>query len=698
MYRTLVEQCGDIVIILQDQKVVYSNQVYKELLGWDHEEVESQSFLSGVAPEHRDRIRDYHLRRLRGEPAPDCYEFDHLTSDGKRVPVETKPRIIEYRGRPAVMVTMRDIRGRKQAETKLQESEERYRGLFESAPDGYYLMNLAGEFVDGNRAAEALIGYEREELIGKSFLDLDLLSPKELLRAARSLQESVSGSMVGPVEFWLKRKDGTRIPVEIKSHPLEIDGQTLILGSVRNIAERKEAETKLQSLNRQLEKLAHFDVVTGLPNRFLFEDRLERAIARTRRNGRHVALHYLDLDHYKNVNDRFGHAVGDELLKAVGNRLARIVRKADTVARLGGDEFAIIQEEGTDPRAATTLAQRVLEELSTPFRVHSREIHTGTSIGIAVSSPAVDPEVLMLQADTALYKAKEEGRHRFRFHSDEMDKEIRRCVSLGEDLHVALSRGQFLLEYQAQVDLGSGSTVGSEALVRWRHPRRGLLSPLEFIPVAEDTGLIVPLGEWIVETACRHCKLWCEHGSEEVSVAVNVSAAQLKEPGFAEKVLQILDKVGLRPDLLELELTESILMEGGRAFDRSLRELHDRGVRIAIDDFGTGYSSLQYLRLFPVHKLKIAMEFVQGLETSPDDAAIVEAIVGLGHRLGLRVVAEGVETKEQLAFLRACGCDEAQGFYFSKPISPESFTKLFCPGSDRIQPRRGPARQARGGG
>lgn len=428
-----------------------------------------------------------------------------------------------------------------------------------------------------------------------------------------------------------------------------------------------------------LDDMAHIDAVTGLPNRALFTVLLKHAVALARRSGKGVTLHYIDLDHFKHVNDRWGHAVGDALLEKVGRRLKRSVREVDTVARLGGDEFGIIQEAAKGTSAATTLAERVLAELSTPFTLKGLEINATTSIGIATSPPADSADELMQQADIALYRSKSDGRHRFRFHDQEMQKETERHLTLRGDMYRALERRQFFLEYQPQVDLTNGNLVGIEALVRWEHPTRGLLQPAEFIPIAEDTGLIVPLGEWVLREACETCKSWCDETQRAISVAVNVSARQFGNDDFGANVIGILEETGLAPRQLELELTESLLLNGGPTGEAFLLMWYEHGIKLAIDDFGTGYSSLSYLGTFPVQKLKIDPTFVQGLQTSSNHAAIVNAVISLGHKLGLGIIAEGIETLEQLAFLRASGCDEAQGFYFDKPVLPEFFSKFSYP-------------------
>jgi diguanylate cyclase (GGDEF)-like protein len=393
-----------------------------------------------------------------------------------------------------------------------------------------------------------------------------------------------------------------------------------------------------------------------------------------------VALLYLDLDEFKNVNDTLGHMVGDELLKAAASRLDEQVREVDSVARLGGDEFAIILTGIKGAAGVSTFALRILDSLSRSFNVAGHVIHTSASIGISVSSADSEPAELMLQADRALYKAKERGRSNFQFHDDKLADEVERYVQIREDLHGAVERGEFFLEFQPQVNLESGDIIGCEALVRWQHPRRGLLYPSAFIPVTENTSLIVPLGSWVLEEACRQCGEWCDRGRPDFAVAVNLSAVQFRDPRFIATLDSILARTDLAPQSLELELTETVLMQSSEEVGQALRASSERGISFAIDDFGTGYSSLRYLREFPVHKLKIAMEFVQGVSDDEDDAAIVEAVISLGRKLGITVIAEGVETAEQADFLLRHGCEEAQGFYFGRPLRPEAFAALLDAG------------------
>jgi diguanylate cyclase (GGDEF)-like protein/PAS domain S-box-containing protein len=569
-----------------------------------------------------------------------------------------------------------DITQRKLEEEARLENNKRFRGLFDASPDAVFVEDLEGYLLDANPEACSLHGRAREELVGLHFSELVPAEDRD--DAAREFQLLARGEKA-VAEGYSLAKDGSAIPVELRVSHIDFSGKPALLLHVRDITERKEYQGRL-------EYLARFDALTDLPNRVLFEDRLRQALARAPRSGEQIAVHYLDIDYFKGVNDTHGHNVGDELLKAVAERLGALLRETDTVARLGGDEFAILQVGVGSVAGATALAMKLLGAFARPFSVQGHEMRMNTSIGVAVWKPDIEGNELMEQADRALYRAKELGRNTFHFHDEKLAEEVKTYVTIRGDLDRALERDEFLLEYQPQIDLSSGRIVGCEALVRWQHPSRGLLYPNGFIPISEKTGLIVPLGAWILKEACRQRKNWCDAGLPKVSVAVNLSAVQFKDPGFARRVSDILDEIGLDSGLLEMELTESVLMQHSQGVQDGIFQSHERGIKIAIDDFGTGYSSLQYLRQFPVHKLKIAMEFVQGIADSAEDASIVEAVISLGHKLGLKVVAEGVESEEQLDFLQEHDCDEAQGFLFSRPVAPEVFAKQLALGPEQARP------------
>ena len=431
---------------------------------------------------------------------------------------------------------------------------------------------------------------------------------------------------------------------------------------------------------------ARHDFLTGLPNRMMFLERLMQEIGRAKRGDNSFALLFLDLDEFKDINDTLGHEMGDQLLVAVAERLKQSVREVNTVARLGGDEFAVIQTGLRDPADAAVLATKLIDVLSSPFNVDGHELHTRASVGIALYTPDVaDEQTMLTQADLAMYKAKEQGRGRYCFHLPEMDEEIHARTALVEELRGGITRGELELYYQPQVNLDSGSIVGVEALVRWHHPTRGLLAPDQFIGEAERSGLILDLDRWVLSEACRHGRAWLDGGAAPPVLAVNVSSSVLKRGAQYLEALEVaLRESGYPPERLELELTETIFMETTQAHREILDALKQIGVRIALDDFGTGYSSLGYLQIFPIDRIKIAQVFVSRLPADANNAAIVETITNLAAALRISLIAEGVETRQQLQFLRARGCLEAQGYYFSRPVPREAVTALIRRGAFEI--------------
>lgn len=439
--------------------------------------------------------------------------------------------------------------------------------------------------------------------------------------------------------------------------------------------------------------LAHYDALTGLPNRLLFEDRLTQALAQKHRTGQLVALLFLDLDRFKAINDTFGHAVGDLLLRAVAQRLTQSVRESDTVARMGGDEFTLIFGGLREPQDAGQIAHLILEAMTKPFLLEGHEVHVSTSIGITlypldtngIAEKKRAIEILLKNADTAMYQAKDQGKNNYQFFKAEMNVTTLERLLLENDLRKALENNEFILHYQPRIHCADGSVSGMEALIRWRHPTLGLVSPATFIPLAEETGLIVPIGEWVLRTACAQTKTWLDAGMRPLRVAVNISARQFKHADLIVTIKNVLQDTGLNPIYLEVELTEGLAMENVKQTVITLNALNDLGVSIAIDDFGTGYSSLSYLKRFPVDFLKIDQSFVRDIGSN-DSAAIARTIIAMAHNLQLEVVGEGVETVEQLDFLRRHDCEEVQGYFFSRPLPAEEFITFISTGSQSMPP------------
>ncbi|MFO7982730.1 MAG: EAL domain-containing protein, partial [Desulfuromonadales bacterium] len=458
---------------------------------------------------------------------------------------------------------------------------------------------------------------------------------------------------------------------------------TAIIEATRDITDRVIIEKQLNENRRRLQELAHNDPLTGLPNRLLFDDRLTRALNRCKRSDGELALVFLDLDRFKNINDSLGHSAGDHVLCEMARRLLELVRTTDTVARWGGDEFLMILEQESGNLPVSEIVSRIKSKLSEPVVFEDHELTVSSSIGISLFPvDARSEEELLKCADTAMYRAKELGRNNFQFYTADMNAHTRKKLHLEEELRRAIRKDQFELHYQPQIDISSGRLIGMEALVRWNHPKRGLLASGTFIELAEETGLILPLGQLILLQACRQLRQWQRQGVSVVPMAINISAAQFHQESFVDEVDQALAETGIDPKLLELEITESVTMDKVESSIATLLDLKVRGINISIDDFGTGYSSLSYLKRFPISKLKIDRSFINDIETDADDEAIVSSIIALGGSMGIAVLAEGVETVGQKDILQTKGCQMAQGFLFGRPVPAQDMEKIlektFC--------------------
>jgi diguanylate cyclase (GGDEF)-like protein len=489
----------------------------------------------------------------------------------------------------------------------------------------------------------------------------------------------------GPPEivFRILNRSGEWRHVEAHVTDLRLDR------SIRGVVLNARDVTERIKLEEQLTHQAFHDNLTGLANRALFRDRLDHALARAARSDHQVAVLLVDLDGFKQVNDSLGHDAGDELLREVARRLEKVVRASDTVARFGGDEFALLLEDVTE-RETVALAQRMLERLAEPIAIADRDVALGASIGVVVRPGGASSEELVRDADVAMYAAKDGGRGRYEIFRPEMAKQVGELLGIEHELRLALQRGEFSLHYQPEIDLATATTVGAEALLRWASPTRGLVPPTRFIPIAEGTGLILQLGQFVVQEACAQAGRWRRAGlvSDSFVIWVNVSAKQLGRGELPTVVREALEAAGLPPTALGLEVTESAVVESGTAGDRAraeLKELHDQGVRIAIDDFGTGFSSLGQLRHFPIDMIKVDRSFVQGAENDPKDAAITASLVNLAHALGLVAIAEGVESEGQLTSLRGFGCDLAQGYLFARPMTADEAGKVFARGAPALR-------------
>ena len=537
----------------------------------------------------------------------------------------------------------------------------RVKAVLEAVGDVIVATDSNGIIDTVNPAVTLTFGYRADEVIGKP---LSILIP-ELSSDANCDPAGTGDGM----EYEARRKSGKLFPVELAVSGFQIGNDRCVIAAIRDITERKAAEEMVR-------KLALTDPLTGLSNRNLFNRRLNDALNTAKRLGTHVALMLLDLDDFKSVNDNFGHPVGDALLIEVARRLERCVREVDTVARLGGDEFAIIVSNIESLGDADTVATRVIERLSEQLTIEGCLVSAGVSIGISIyPRDDTDPEALVRLADRALFEAKANGQGAYRFYDRAIEHASRARKLLEHDLRLALVREEFVLHYQPQVDMPGRQLIGAEALVRWQSPAGRMIPPGEFIPAAESSGLIVEIGEWVLRESCRQNKAWQNAGLPPVRVSVNVSARQFQSHSLVATVEAALGESGLAPDWLELEITEGTILIDSNQVRDNFDRLRDLGVALAIDDFGTGYCSLAYLKRFPVRRLKIDRTFVKNVVTDPNDAAIAEAVIRLGHSLNLSVMAEGVETEDQAEFFVALGCDEAQGFLFSRPLPAAEFAR-----------------------
>jgi diguanylate cyclase (GGDEF)-like protein/PAS domain S-box-containing protein len=587
----------------------------------------------------------------------------HFTGECRETMVQNQDGLLQ-----GSVMTVRDITRKKEMTDRLSFEKEKWFVTLSSIGDAVIVTDLEARLEYLNAVAERLTGWNLGEATGKPVKDVfDIINEKTREPAESPVEKSLRlGSVVELANHTvLRSRSGTEYAIEDSASPIRSrTGQ--IIGCVivfRDVTEKRD-------LLHQVTHQANYDALTDLPNRYLFQDRLNHMFSRSRRISRSVALICLDLDNFKKINDSSGHPFGDQVLKEAGRRIRLSIRESDTVARLGGDEFAIIAcvDKG-NPEPVTSLTRKILEVMGRPFLIDEQELYLSVSAGVALfPEDGDDPTTLIRHADIALYQAKEQGRNNVQFFSPLMNLTVQEKSEMENRLHIALEKNEFRLLYQPIVELESGAVKEVEALVRWHHPRRGVVPPDKFIPLAEESGLIAPIGKWILETACRQASEWLAEGFPPIRVAVNISPRQLVQgnfPGLLEKCLR---QSGLSPDSLELELTESVLIQRSEKVEKSLSELNAMGVRLSIDDFGTGYSSMSYLTRFSVSTLKIDGSFVQGLEAHPGNAAVITAILALGEAMSLDVIAEGVEIPEQVRFLKEHRCRRVQGHFFSRPV------------------------------
>jgi diguanylate cyclase (GGDEF)-like protein/PAS domain S-box-containing protein len=606
-----------------------------------------QAFRSG----HGTHVTDEVFWRPNGESFPIEYHAEPIIENG------------EITG---AVVSFSDISARKRAEERLLLSDR----VFRNTSEAIIITRPDGEIVDINKAFTTITGWEREEVIGQN--PRVMKSGRQDSDFYKMMWQEIHTKGCWSGEIWDRKKSGEEYPKWLTINAVN-DGQGVVthyIGIFSDITKNKATE-------EQLQRMAFYDDLTGLPNRTLCRDRLEHELKVARRHNKKLAVLFLDLDRFKYINDTLGHASGDLLLQQAAQRITSCVREEDTVARLGGDEFTVILSDVADTRIIQRITSNIIGRLSEQFTIQGTEVNIGASIGISLyPDNGTDYDTLTKNADTAMYKAKEAGRNTYRFFTDELHATIKRRLLLEKELRTALENDSLELHYQPKVNLHSGKITGMEALLRWNHPVLGPISPLEIIPIAEDTGLIMPLGNWVLRQACRQNAAWIKAGHGPLRMAVNLSGRQFDQRDITDQIEHTLLDAGLAPEHLELELTESMVMRDADRTKVTLSRLRQLGIYISVDDFGTGYSSLAYLKQFPIHCLKIDKSFVDDLGKNPDAGAIAKAIISMAKSLGLNVVAEGIETREQMELLREDGCDEMQGYYYSCPLPAHEFSQL----------------------
>jgi diguanylate cyclase (GGDEF)-like protein/PAS domain S-box-containing protein len=661
--REFFNTSADAIIMLRKGEIEEFNPAALHLFGYGNK----QSGLKGAVPYEispryqpdgrlsKEKMEEMHAIAM--AKGTHRFEWQYCTYDKRLFWGEVTLTALDGSHDAFMYAMVRDITDRKNAERELQLSAQ----VFEGSQEGIVIFDDKWCAMRVNAAFTAMIGYTEQEIVGiaKPMLRSNMHDPEFY----EQIKETVRRHDHWQGEIWGQRRNGATFPAWASVSAVRGADQRIVNYIVifSDISERKASEERIRHLSEH-------DFLTGLPNRVLLLDRLHQAIATARRNRGKLAMLFLDLDRFKNINDSLGHHIGDKLLQTVAERIKKCVRNNDTVSRQGGDEFVVMLTEIGGSEQVAHIAANILQAISIPFQIENHTLTVTTCVGISMyPDDGRDEDTLIKNADTAMYHAKESGRNNYQFFDHDMNVRMVERLTMEHQLRAALDHKQFMLEYQPQLDIASGRIIGAEALLRWHHPDAGLLMPTQFLHAAEASGLIVPIGDWVLQAACQQGKNWYDQGMP-MHVGVNLSVIQFRQKDFLQKVKDVLEQTGLPPRYLELEITESVLIDAAGTAMETMRALREMGVTLAVDDFGTGYSSLSYLKHFPVDKLKIDQSFVRDLADDANDAAIIRAILIMAKSLKLKVIAEGVETIDQLDFLRMQGCDEFQGHYFTQPV------------------------------
>lgn len=664
--ESLVEEALVGIYVIKNDKLAYINPKFAETFEYYQEEMFNKDILKLIHPEDVEKVSNNINRKIKGEIGKIQYYFRGVTKKGRLIYLESLGIRIDLQGQPAILGTLIDITDYKKVKKQLSIAHK----VFANTIEGVAVTDSEGNIEWVNQAFTAITGYDANEVIGKN--PRILKSERHTNQFYRKMWSSLIERGQWQGEIWNRKKDGETYPEWLTISAIKDDhGNVVQYVSIFNdITERIKQE-------EHIKYQAYHDALTGLPNRALFTDRIARTIAHGQRHREEFVVILLGLDRFKRINDSLGHAQGDKLLIAVANRLSESLHEDDTIARFSGDIFGIILKEAKNTDKLLVHVKEIFDKFNTPFIIGNHTIHVTVSMGISLYPvDGSDAESLIKNADTAMYRCKISGKNCYEIYTPTMNEKALKWLCMENDIHKALERDEFVLHYQPQVDIKTGKIVGAEALVRWIHPKSGFMSPGEFIPLAEETGLIIPLGEWVLNRACSQNKEWQDKGLPKILMSVNLSTVQFQNHNLIQRVKEILEDTKLSPKYLELEITESNSMLDADLTSKKLSAFKEMGIKMAIDDFGTGYSSLAYLSNFPIDKIKIDQSFIRGIPQEKEMVAIIKAIIAISNSLNIKTIAEGVETEEQLKYLEVLQCDEIQGYYYSRPVEPEVFEKL----------------------